>query len=213
MPTWREGQAIAASLVQDLQDCCERIEVGGSIRRRRPVVKDVELILIPRWGTREVTGQAAMFGTNVEPLNLTLERLEAMQSAGRLQVIKPGTHDVIPWALKPDGRYWRLWIPSSGTKVDVFVCNPDTWGLNLMIRTGSGVGPGGRPQDGFAPAMLKRWKEISHGGMAQGAMLRSPTGRVIPTAEEQDVFAAMRVRWVPPEGRSSARDVAAASLD
>jgi len=42
------AQRLASGLLGDLFDVCERIEVGGSIRRRVPQVKDIELVLVPK---------------------------------------------------------------------------------------------------------------------------------------------------------------------
>ncbi|MFA7295838.1 MAG: hypothetical protein WC211_01465 [Dehalococcoidia bacterium] len=203
----RHAQGLRAGLL----DACERIEIAGSIRRRKPLVKDIELVLIPRWGTEQVQGQIDLFaGAPPERrVNLAQQAIEAMPG---VEVIKPGTHDLVPWHLNPEGRYWRLWLPEAQMRVDVFVCTPETWGLNYMIRTGSGVGPSGRPDDGFAPAMLVRWKQVSGGGQARGAQLYDGAVQLRPTPEEADVFEACRVRWVPPEQRLSAADVARAAL-
>lgn len=206
--TLAQAELLASQLAGALTSSCERIEVAGSIRRQKRDPKDIELVLIPKWDAAPVTGQAALFGSdNTEPLNLAQQTLGALQAAGALQIIKPGTTEVVPWHLNADGKYWRLYLPEQRVKVDVFVCTPETWGLNLMIRTGSGVGPNGRPDTGFAPAMLVRWKAVSGGGQSYEAQLRGANGGTRATPEEQDVFEACKVRWVPPEKRISNRDV------
>ena len=43
-----EAKRIAGDLVAMLSPHCERIAVAGSIRRQRPVVHDLDLVLIPR---------------------------------------------------------------------------------------------------------------------------------------------------------------------
>lgn len=205
-----DGMHLAAELIDELVDVCERVEIGGSIRRRKPEVKDIELVLIPKWGERVISGQSSFLGMNTERVNLACDRLVNVEGDGRVQVIKPGTPEIVPWHLNPDGRYWRLWLPEPRVKIDVFVCDAETWGLNLMIRTGSGVGPDGRPESGFAPAMLARWKALT-GGHSAGAQLRDSSGGIVRTPEERDVFEACRVRWVEPERRIAARDVEPAS--
>ena len=42
-----QAKAIAAALVQELGSCCEKVVVAGSIRRERPLVNDIDLVLIP----------------------------------------------------------------------------------------------------------------------------------------------------------------------
>lgn len=41
---------IADKVVTALRPLCERIEIAGSVRRARPEVNDVDLVLLPRPG-------------------------------------------------------------------------------------------------------------------------------------------------------------------
>jgi len=43
----KAAQAAADVAVKELAPYCEKIEVAGSIRRRRPAVNDIDLVLIP----------------------------------------------------------------------------------------------------------------------------------------------------------------------
>ncbi len=42
-----QAQKIAAEVVKRLSPYCKKIEVAGSIRRRKPWVKDIDLVLVP----------------------------------------------------------------------------------------------------------------------------------------------------------------------
>ncbi len=42
-----DGKQIAAEVIEMIKPFCERIEVAGSIRRLRPVVNDVDIVVIP----------------------------------------------------------------------------------------------------------------------------------------------------------------------
>jgi DNA polymerase/3'-5' exonuclease PolX len=42
-----QAQKVAAEVVKRLTPYCKKIEVAGSIRRRKPFVKDIDLVLIP----------------------------------------------------------------------------------------------------------------------------------------------------------------------
>jgi len=55
------AQTLAEALKHHLEPYCERIEIGGSIRRKKPEVKDIELICIPKFA-KISTGQATLFG-------------------------------------------------------------------------------------------------------------------------------------------------------
>jgi len=44
----KRAQKIAEGIVGGLEQYCEQIEVAGSIRRKKPQVQDIDLVLIPR---------------------------------------------------------------------------------------------------------------------------------------------------------------------
>jgi DNA polymerase/3'-5' exonuclease PolX len=198
------AEALAARLVVQLGEHCERIEVAGSVRRQVWEVGDLELVVVPRWSVEPVL--QGLFGPLAElRKNHLAVAVQDMIDAGELLVQKPGSPTREPWHLRDDGRYWRLWHVGAGMPLDVFLCDRDTWGLNLLIRTGSGLGPDGRPESGFAPAMLRRWKAVSGGGRAEGARLLRADGTPVATPEEHDVFEAVGHPWVNPERRDSSQ--------
>lgn len=43
-----KAQAIANEIEKLLEPHCERVEIAGSIRRQRPVVRDIDLVLVPK---------------------------------------------------------------------------------------------------------------------------------------------------------------------
>ena len=47
-----KAKVIANIVVKALEPFCDKIEIVGSIRRQKPTVKDIDLVLIPRdqWG-------------------------------------------------------------------------------------------------------------------------------------------------------------------
>lgn len=49
-----QASALAGQLVEKLAPFCERIEVAGSVRRRKlEGIKDIELVAIPKWARAE----------------------------------------------------------------------------------------------------------------------------------------------------------------
>jgi len=42
-----QARAVAAALVEELAPCCDLIEVAGSIRRERPLINDIDLVIVP----------------------------------------------------------------------------------------------------------------------------------------------------------------------
>lgn len=207
------------ALLAELRPHCARIEFGGSVRRCLETIGDIELVVIPLFvaATAAPAPQAGLFSGAEPPgfirRNALAEKFRRMQEENRILILKPGTREPIEWVIRDEGRYWRLALRSeegsglpAAIPLDVFLQDDATGGLNLMIRTGSGVGQDGKPEHGFAPAMLRRWKAMT-GGHASGAQLYDGTGRLCPTPEEEDVFTALRMRWVEPWLRKDYRAV------
>jgi DNA polymerase/3'-5' exonuclease PolX len=86
-----DAERIAAAIVADLAPYCDRIQVAGSVRRRKEFVGDIELVAIPRYVP------AGLFGDCTA--NLLWEHLH--------------THDAYHFT-KGDhaaGRYYQLTLP------------------------------------------------------------------------------------------------------
>lgn len=199
------GQAygIATRLGDTLAAACERLEVAGSVRRRKPEVKDIELVVIPRWTRRPRMDAQLGLGQAVtsERVNDLATLVQSLQAAGHLQVIKPGTptSQREPWRLDPAGKYWRLYLPHRDINVDLFLTTPASWGLVYLIRTGAAD---------FSQAMLARWKAVSGGGYSLHGQLWRPGWRSAEHhPEEADVFRLCQVAPVAPHDRIDARTV------
>jgi len=69
------AQKIANEVVKRLSPYCQRIEVAGSIRRRKPQVKDIDLVLIShdRWNMDSVLlrmGSLQMAGSKISRVTM-----------------------------------------------------------------------------------------------------------------------------------------------
>lgn len=204
-----DAERIAEGLAVLLRPATERIEIAGSIRRRKPSVKDIEIVCTPRFRS-ERAGQASLLDDEQGTVYTSLpeEMIESWMIDGtaRARLDKNGRHAL--------GRSYKRLLIDYGepgfeaVPLDLFIVRPPAqWGLILMIRTGSGVGPDGNPQTGFGPAMLSRWKAVSGGGESRGGCLYWGDGAPCETLEEEDVFRVCKVAWVPPEERVSAEAV------
>jgi DNA polymerase/3'-5' exonuclease PolX len=110
-----EAQGIAAEVVDRLRPFCDRIEIGGSVRRQCAVPGDIEIVCIPK-------------------MDSGIPGLAGMREPGFL-----GTVDA--WAKVkgiPEGKYTQR-IHPSGAILDIFMCNKNNWGLIYAIRTGSAM--------------------------------------------------------------------------
>ncbi len=106
-----EARPIVGRLVERFTPVCERVEIGGSLRRQRPTVGDLEVVVIPKG----------------EELNQLLA--EWMQE-GRIRH-RPDKK----WGEKYKSFHFD--VGDKTVQADVWIQSVDTWGTNFMIRTGS----------------------------------------------------------------------------
>jgi DNA polymerase/3'-5' exonuclease PolX len=160
---------IAQGAVDDIGEYCERIEIAGSIRRKKDTIGDIEIVCIPR----KVQG-LDLFGGPGEEINLLEQKLR------EYHILKGGE------------KYKQIALAS--INMDVFICQPETWGMIYTIRTGSAdfthwlVTP--RQKGGGMPSNMSA---------KDGRLWRN--GAAVDTPEERDVFAAVGVQWIEPEKR------------
>lgn len=76
-------------------------------------------------------------------------------------------------------------------KIDFFWVTKDTWGYTQFFRTGAQF---------FVVRAINYWKK-QFGGDVGGGHLYDAQGQVVPTLEEDDVFAAMQCKVIPPKSR------------
>lgn len=175
----------ARELVSLISPYCRRVEIAGSIRREKPQVKDVEIVAIPQW--EEHLDPSDLFGER----KIHLNRLHqwATSPACPVRWIKPGTSELVPWKVEPQGRYWRGLLQQD-LKLDLFLCTPDNWGAIYLIRTGSAE---------FSFAVATRAKKL---GMpfSNGTLTRE--GKPLATPEERHVFGCLGLEWREPHERT-----------
>lgn len=133
---WPLAMGIADEIIVELRPFCDRIEVAGSLRRRRETVKDIEVLVIPRFGEppRNLLGEP----TGPAPDWLGAHLQEALKVA------------VPSWKLRPSKvggtsfgvlnklllRRTRPGFPSDWLAVDVFTATAANWGRDMWVRTG-----------------------------------------------------------------------------
>lgn len=163
----KEAEKYGDQLVENLRPYCEKIAIAGSIRRMKEVVKDIEIVCIPKYTNDE-------FGDLFQKkLVRTPEFISIIRS---MEIIKG----------KPeDGKYVQCVHPG-GIKVDLFIANPDNWGIIYLIRTGSAD---------FSKKMMYKLKTAGYPCIDGHIYHR---GKMIPMKEEKDVFDLVKMQIVPP---------------
>lgn len=216
-----DATSIADGLTADLAPGCERIQVAGSIRRRKAEVGDIELVAIPKLVS---TGQASMFGG---PQEMRSELHAVITNLGEDRVLPVKTRTSDPrwpigfsyshpeWRAKATAgsKFWKLWLSRHHIAVDLFMPTAETWAAILTIRTGSA---------GFSQALVTQYTKSTGGHFHEGRLhqawkigdpvvARTKDGRTLgpplDIREERDVFDACGVRWVEPEDRHGPEQV------
>lgn len=187
-----DALVVAQDLADAMRPYCESVHVAGSIRRRKPVVGDVEIVAVPRWV--DSPDPMDLFGESTRPVNLLHS---AWLPGSGVRWIRAGVETVHPCAPRPDGAYWRGQLPC-GHQLDLFLAKPDNAGLILLIRTGSAE---------YSQAVVTHAKRI--GKPCKDGYLWDTLGRRIPTPTEESVFAVLGLQWVAPEQRRGWSDLRA----
>jgi DNA polymerase/3'-5' exonuclease PolX len=162
-----EAFALAEEALTALKPHCERILIAGSIRRLKPEVKDIEICAIPR----------------MVPAGLFNDELE---------VDPDFCATVNQWPKvkgEPTGRYTQRRLPG-GIALDLFIANPDNWGWQLALRTGSSA---------FNQHVLLRALTQQGYTTSDGHIQRE--GQVVPIPEETDLWRIIKLPWVEPWAR------------
>lgn len=197
-PAW----AAAEFLVEQLREHCFRLEIAGSIRRRQPVVKDIEIVALGTRGSVPIAGNLLGERQEIDCLERFLDKVDAGRHHA---IVRPKKHAgrTAPWG----PRMKKLWVTHGCATyaVDLFQPTRETWGPVLAIRTG--------PSD-FSRLLVTKRTE----GGAMPTDMRQHEGRLeqyrdsrwqpLDTPDEAAWFAALGVPlWEPPE-RTEARLVA-----
>ncbi len=167
----QKAKAIAEELKSLLEPGCQRIEIAGSIRRQKPEVGDIELLVIPKYdGMLE----------RVDCLN------EAIVDLMRQEVLGSRRNKLGSLVYGPKNKL-MLHLPS-GIGVDIFSTTDECWAVSLVVRTG-----GAETNKRIATAALrKNWH-----WHAYGRGFSTPNGEVI-CHSEREVFEAVGMPYLQP---------------
>lgn len=104
----QQALGIAEKVKALLAPYCERIEIAGSIRRKKPDVKDIEIVAIPK------PYDTGLFESGIATVVNQWQKVKGELPCKYTQRILP-----------------------EGIKLDLFFAEPGNWGLIYAIRTGS----------------------------------------------------------------------------
>jgi len=149
------AKVIAEKLKSLLAPVCEKIEVAGSIRRRKPEVGDIELLCIPRY----VVG--------VDQLDSEIGALMIQGILGHRRTRRGS---------RIYGPKNKLMIDISGIGVDIFSTDEKCWPVALVVRTG-----GKETNKRIATAALRKgWRFHAY-----GSGFSTPDGEIVCRSERK----------------------------
>jgi DNA polymerase/3'-5' exonuclease PolX len=119
MMHFKKAKAIADRVVDLFQPYSELVHIAGSIRREKEMVKDIEIVCLPK---KEFVSTDLFGGGFLKVCPGFADALRFIQD----KVIKGN----------PEGRYMQL-ILKGGTTLDLFMPQKEDYYRQLAIRTGS----------------------------------------------------------------------------
>lgn len=166
-----EVEPFAQKLVSKIEPHCVRVEAAGSIRRRKATVNDIDIVIQPR-------------------PNSWLEIIKTLRREFDAVTEKQGEKLAtlfLPFVSKQGQGYLQ---------VDLYRASKATWGILLLIRTGS-------KEHNIYLAKLAIRKGYH---LAYSKGLLNEKDEVVASETEEDVFQALGLDYLPPEDRELKRE-------
>ena len=182
--------------------------IGGSTARDYIMVGDLEILIEPAYGppTGPNIGQQNLFEDNGATKDVNLFNYNLQNMLAAFPSIKIGNKNgprqkQLLYSLKDD----RPDMP-----IDLFMADPDQWGIMKQIRTGPGL-EFNRPlmtwlkdiKHHTSDGRLHAHKKFEDGPKNDGKCQRLNCRLIIPTPTEEDFFEALGLAWMPPGARTT----------
>ena len=170
---------ISAAFVAELEPCCHRIAVAGSIRRGKPQVGDLDIVLIPKM---VAAPKAGLFdqGETVMAIDAALT---ALAHESRIRLVSDGPKIKRGVFIKS---------VAADFEFDLYVADELTWTTLMLIRTGS-------KESNIR--LCKRAQDLGMKLKADGSGVVAANGELIRCETEADVYAALGLDFVQPVAR------------
>jgi DNA polymerase/3'-5' exonuclease PolX len=173
---------------------CDRLCAVGGFRRQKREMKDLELLIIPRF--RDRTDPGDLFGAP-KPTNVTLAYVDELVARGVLAKRAKCDGSVSAWG--ESNRHAQHC--ASGLPIDLFFATPENWFNRLVVTTG--------PRESnvrlaaAARKMSPAWEwEVGEAGFVPlgGTWATCPQTRRTMRSE-REVFEFVGFEYLPPEAR------------
>lgn len=173
------ARRVGDAFIARLADYCEGIEYGGSLRREKESVSDIEIVCRP---------------LRVQK-NTTLFDEQEVRHPGFAGVLaKYGKLMLKGRGNYATGKYFRINPNPKGSikypEIDLFVANPDNYGYILAIRTGSVSWN----KHVLIPALKSKGYSLEAGYILK-------RGQMVPVPNEATLFTLAGLKYVQPKDR------------
>lgn len=170
---FEQALSIARQLAADLAPHVVRVKAAGSLRRRRPEVGDIELVVEPKLVAGDLFGAPA---PDVQAVKDVAARWGTIAKGG--------------------DKYFQVedLVGLEGLKCDVFLVTPPaSWGSILAIRTG----PAELGKWAVTRMISRGYRHVD------GHVVRVSTGETVPTETEEQFFEYAGLPCLKPALRDS----------
>jgi DNA polymerase (family 10) len=176
----KEAKFLAATVCNVLEPFCERVAIAGSIRRGKAEVNDIDIVALPK----AVDLPGGLCGiVKVDPSTVWKNLVPKA---------------LLKWGLKMEAsgqELLRLNFPLTHLQVDVYRARAETWGVILLVRTGS-------KEHNVKLCTLARSKGLKLSA-AEGVVSQDGFGQIIASKTEEEIFAALGLAFVEPKDREA----------
>ena len=184
---WAVARQVAEEIIYALTPCCARIEIAGSLRRKKPDVGDIEILHIPRFD--DIPAPGNLF---CQPINLADKIILDLEANG---ILERRLNSRGREAFGPLNKLMRH--VASGIPVDLFATTEECWYNALVCRTG----PADLNKQIAAAAIAKGWHWNVYGpGFSRPAGNTRETEAHL-VISERDVFEFVGLPYLEPEQR------------
>lgn len=164
---------IALRVMGELSPHCQRIEIVGSLRRKRSEVSDIDLICIP-----QTEPGPDLFAHEEQRIR------EFVKTVDHYKKVKGDAEK---------GKYCARIDNETGVSIEIYICNYMNWGLMKLIRTG-----GANFSKHIIGTQIKKFGYYSRDGYLRDV----ETGNIVPLDTEDDLFDLIEMDYVRPEHRA-----------
>ncbi len=172
---------LALKVIDVLKPFCNRVSVAGSLRRLKPEVNDIDIVAIPK--AYQLPGPLGCIAKYTDS-KVWMELIPSALAKAGLVLEMRGQELV------------RCSMPSLAygpVQVDLYRARSNTWGLILLVRTGS-------KDHNVKLCTIGRMKGLKLSA-SEGVVTQEGFGQVIASSTEEEIFTALGLAFVEPKHR------------